>query len=101
MSRLEKIPLYLNKGIFQKLFKIAEVSKLTEAQRRIYESNLKAKWDYKNGLAAASAEAGAKAKIEGKLEERSAIARELRETGMSVEQVSRITKLSVEEIILL
>lgn len=107
---MDQIPLYLNRGIFQKLFKIAEVSKLTEEQRKIYESNLKAKWDYENSIDFARKEAGKQARIEGfeegeqkgqlegRLEERLAIALKLKETGMSVDQIFEITELSIEEI---
>jgi predicted transposase/invertase (TIGR01784 family) len=147
MSQMEKIPAYLNKGIFEKLFKIAKVSKLTEEQRKIYESNLKAKRDYMATIAFARKEEGKKARelgreegmekgielgrvegreegielgreegmelgrvegrelgreegIEfGRLKEKLATALELKESGMSVDQISKITKLSIEEII--
>ncbi|SHG20396.1 Rpn family recombination-promoting nuclease/putative transposase [Pedobacter caeni] len=114
MSQMDKIPLYLNKGIFQKLFKIAEVSKLTEEQRKVYESNLKAKRDYMATIEFARKEGMEEARIEGVEEGRQkglqegmergdqkarlAIALELKETGMPVDQISKITKLSVEEI---
>jgi predicted transposase/invertase (TIGR01784 family) len=110
----EKIPLYLNKGIFQKLFKIAEVSKLTEEQRKAYESNLKAKRDYMATIEFAKKEEGKKARelgreegmelgLEkgmelGQLKSSFAIALKLKETGMSVDQISKITALSIEEI---
>jgi predicted transposase/invertase (TIGR01784 family) len=118
MSRMEQVPSNLNERIFKKLFKIAEVSKLTKEQRKLYESNLKAKWDYEHSLAWAKKEAGEKARIEGlesgrqegiqegrqegieegRLNERSVIALELKEAGMSVDQISKMTKLSIEEI---
>ena len=130
MSQMEKIPVYLNEGIFQKLFKIAKVSKLTEEQRKIYESNLKAKRDYENTIAFARKEEGKKARELGReegielgreegmalgreegmalgreegmelvrLEERLAMALKLKGTGMSVDQISKITALSIEEI---
>ncbi|SHF14176.1 Rpn family recombination-promoting nuclease/putative transposase [Pedobacter caeni] len=122
MSRMNQIPSPLNEGIFKKLFKIAEVSKLTKEQRTLYESNLKAKLDYECTIAWAKKEAaeqgmeegrlegrlegrmegqeeGMKKGIEkGRLDERSVIALELKETGMPIEQISKITKLSIEEI---
>lgn len=106
MSQMEKIPLYLNKGIFEKLFKIAKLSKLTEEQRKIYESNLKAERDYESTIAFARKEEGKKARelgreegIElGRLKEKLATALELKETGWSVDQISKITKLSIDEI---
>jgi predicted transposase/invertase (TIGR01784 family) len=45
MSRLEKIPVYLSKRIFEKLFKIAEVSNLSKEEYMNYERSLMAKWD--------------------------------------------------------
>ncbi|WP_342327664.1 hypothetical protein [Pedobacter sp. FW305-3-2-15-E-R2A2] len=90
------------------------MSKLTEEQRKIYESNLKAKRDYENSIAFARKEEGKKARelgreegielgmekgIElGRLKEKLATALELKETGWSVDQISKITKLSIEEI---
>ena len=94
MSRMEKIPLYLNKGIFKKLFKIAEVSRLTEQQRKIYESNLKAKWDYENSIAFASAEA----KIEGIQQGLLIAAQEFKKAGIPIVQISETLGFSIEEI---
>lgn len=71
-------------------------------KRKIYESNLKAKRDYMATIEFAKKEEGDKARIEGREEgdqkARLAIALELRETGMLVDQISKITKLSIEEI---
>ena len=51
MSRLDKVPAFLNKRIFQKIFKIAEVGNLTKEEKAMYDSNLKAQWDYENSIA--------------------------------------------------
>jgi hypothetical protein len=45
MANLKKIPVILNKRIFEKLFTIAEVSKLTKEEYMQYEKSLMAKWD--------------------------------------------------------
>lgn len=47
MSKLDKIPVYLKKPIFEKVFKIAEYSNLTKKERDMYNSSLKRKWDQK------------------------------------------------------
>lgn len=47
MSRLERVPLYLRKPIFEKLFNIAEYSKLTKEEKDMYDTSLKRKWDNK------------------------------------------------------
>lgn len=123
---MEKIPLYLNQGIFKKLFKIAEVSKLTKEQRTLYESNLKAKLDYEVSLAWASKEAGEKAKIEGMAEglqegiqqgikegreegreegiqegiykQKLTMARKQKQRGVPIEEIAELNDLSIEEI---
>jgi len=45
MSKLNKIPVYLKKPIFEKLFKIAEYAKLNKEERAMYDVSLKRKWD--------------------------------------------------------
>ncbi|TJZ60516.1 Rpn family recombination-promoting nuclease/putative transposase [Sphingobacterium olei] len=45
MSRMDKIPLYLRKSIFEKLFQIAEYSKLNKEEREMYDVSLKRRWD--------------------------------------------------------
>jgi predicted transposase/invertase (TIGR01784 family) len=110
MSRMEKIPVYLRKPIFEKLFSIAEYTNLTKEEKAMYDSSLKYKWDNKNVLdyAVSTAEARGEAKgmekgmekgIEkGKLEESIAIAHEMKKDGLPLAQISKFTKLSVEEI---
>lgn len=50
MSKLDKIPLYLRKPIFEKLFNIAEYSKLNKKEKVMYDTNLKRKWDNQAAL---------------------------------------------------
>src|SRR5690606_26477321 len=45
MSKLNKIPVYLRKPIFEKLFHIAAYGKLNKKERDMYDSSLKRKWD--------------------------------------------------------
>lgn len=57
MSRLEKIPVYLRKPIFQRVFQIAEVGALTKEERMLYDASLKAKRDWNNTVAWAAEQA--------------------------------------------
>jgi predicted transposase/invertase (TIGR01784 family) len=110
MSQMEKIPVYLRKSIFEKLFSIAEYTNLTKEEKTMYDSSLKYKWDNKNVVDYARQEGmikgmeqgmikGIEQGIEkGKLEEAIAIAREMKKEGLSLAQISKVTKLSVEEI---
>lgn len=50
MSRLDMIPLFLRKTIFEKVFSIAEYSNMTKEEKTMYNSALKRKWDNQNVL---------------------------------------------------
>ena len=106
MSRMDKIPVYLRKPIFEKLFNIAEYSNLTKEEKTMYDSSLKYKWDNKNVLDYAlkegieqGIEKGIKKGIEqGEYSKALAIAHELKKEGLSSEFISKTTGLSIEEI---
>ncbi len=51
MHSLNQIPKYLDKRIFQKIFNIAEMGKLSREDRMLYESDLQKRSDYENCLA--------------------------------------------------
>ncbi|WP_257667923.1 Rpn family recombination-promoting nuclease/putative transposase [Parapedobacter tibetensis] len=50
MSTLDKVPTFLDKRVFQLIFKISEVAKLRKEERMAYEASLKAKWDTQNAF---------------------------------------------------
>jgi predicted transposase/invertase (TIGR01784 family) len=93
MTHLDKVPTFLNKRIFQKIFKIAEISKLSKEEKEMYDSNLKARWDYENSIAFAEE----KAEERGEHKKALAVAGELKKEGSSIEFIAKITKLSIEE----
>ena len=67
----------------------------------MYDSSLKYKWDNKNVLDYAVKEADTKAREEERmraLEEKKAIARDLKKEGLPIAFIAKTTKLSVEEI---
>ena len=102
MSRMEKIPLYFDKRVFQKVFQIAELSNLTKEEHMLYERSLKEKWDYENVLAYTYAEGKQEGREEGKQEGiqegKLVTARKLKAKGYSVEEISEITELPISEI---
>lgn len=103
MSSMDKIPVYLRKPIFEKLFNIAEYSNLSKEDRMLYDSSLKRKWDNKNVLDYAVKEGRAKGKLEGILEGeikgRLEVALEMKREGVPIAQIAKFTKLSIGEII--
>ena len=94
MPRMDRLPVYLRKPIFEKLFSIAEYTNLTKEEKAMYDSSLKYKWDNKNVLDYAVQEA----MKEGENKKALDIAREMIKDGVPVEQISKFTKLSIEEI---
>jgi predicted transposase/invertase (TIGR01784 family) len=64
----------------------------------MYDSSLKYKWDNQNVLDYAVTTAEAKGIEKGKYKETIAIAREMKNDGMPSAQISKFTKLTVEQI---
>jgi len=98
MSRMNKLPVYLRKPVFEKLFNIAEYTNFSKEEKTMYDSSLKRKWDNQNVLDYALKEGMEKGIELGKLEEAKIIARELKKEGSSIEFIAKTTKLSIEEI---
>jgi len=98
MSLMDKLPIYLLKPIFEKLFNIAEYTNLTKEERNMYDSSLKYRWDNKNVMDYAVKEAEEKGIEKRKIEEAKELARETKKDGLPVNQISKFTKLSIEEI---
>jgi len=105
MSSMDKIPVYLRKPVFEKLFNIAEYSNLTKEEKMIYDSYLKHKWDNKNVRDYAIKEAVTEAVKEARederakaLEEKKDIANEMKKAGIPFKQIESFTKLTIEEI---
>ena len=101
MPRMDRLPVYLRKPIFEKLFSIAEYTNLTKEEKTMYDQNLKRKWDNQNVLDYAVTEAVKEAREEERIkafEEKKAIVREMKKDGLPLAQISKFTKLSIEEI---
>ncbi|WP_285008444.1 Rpn family recombination-promoting nuclease/putative transposase [Pedobacter faecalis] len=90
LSSLDKIPAILDKRVFQKIFKIAEVSKMTKEEQELYDSDLKAKSDWNAGIEWAKKQADHEATLR--------IALNFLKRGFTAEQVSAGTGLSLEEV---
>ena len=72
----------------------AEIVTFTPEEQREYEDSLKTYRDLKNSLDTAEE----KGRVEGRVEEKIAIARNLRSMGMSISDISKATGLSEEGI---
>ena len=92
----------MDKRVFQKLFKIAEMNKMTKEERELYHSDVKAKSDWNAGIRFAEKKAAEKAKAEGleegRIEKAISMAKVLKMKAMSVKDIAEITGLSVQKI---
>jgi len=98
MSTMNKIPVYLRKPIFEKLFNIAEYSNMTKEEKTMYDRSLKYKWDNKNVLDYALKEGRERGLEQGAHQKAVEIACELKKEGLAIEFIAKTTKLSIEEI---
>ena len=115
---LRERPQALRETVFEKFFRVAEIACFTQQERVAYERSLKnyrdwysiaetaeyRGWErgYNMGLLEARAEARAKGRAEGRAEGRNEakrlIAENMIKMGMKVNDVCRITGLSMEEV---
>ena len=117
MSRMDKIPVFVRKTIFEKVFSIAEYSNMTKDEKTMYNSALKRKWDNQNVLDYAVKTAKEEGKKEGVKEgikkgikegikeerakadaEKRGIAEKLKRMGMPIVEIARTVGLTVKEI---
>ena len=94
MHSLDQIPKYLDKRIFQKIFKIAEMGRLSAEQQFLYESHLMHRADYESTINYANDRGVEKGKLELGLE----IVREMKKENFDILKIAQFTKLSIEEI---
>lgn len=98
LSKLDRLPEKLKEKIFEKLFKIAEIAKFSQAQLIRYEDSLK---EYRDMFSVMSTQRnkGRKEGIkEGENKKALAIAKKLLKKNVPVKDISEITELSISEI---
>jgi len=94
LKRLDNIPDKLREKIFEKMFAVAEVAKLTPDEYQAYIDSLNSYRDLQNSIDTAKAEG----KAEGKAEEKLETALKMLEDGMSIETICKYTGLYKEQI---
>jgi hypothetical protein len=94
LSKMDKIPLYLRKPIFEKLFNIAEYSNLNKEEKAMYDVELKRKWDRANILAYAREQGKEEGLAEGKEE----VIVNGWKNGITLEQLQAITGWEKEKV---
>ncbi len=89
MPRMDRLPVYLRKPIFEKLFSIAEYTSLTKEEKTMYDQNLKRKWDNQNVLDYAVKEAREEEQVK-------VIKNLILQLGLSDEQTAGIAEVSID-----
>lgn len=97
MSSMDKLPSYLRKPVFEKLFQIAEYGKFSKEEKEMYDVSLKRKWDNKAVLDYAKEEGRNEERTKAAVEKR-AIALQFKKMGIPVADIAKGTGLTVEEI---
>ncbi len=118
LFRLLERPKALQDRIFQKLFEQAEIAKYSDAERRQYEASQKEYWDYtstletaelkgerrgreqgrEEGLEQGREEGREQGRVEGIQHEKMETIHRMIAKGYSVEDISEITALSIDEV---
>ena len=90
LSRLLERPKALQDRIFKKLFEQAEIAKYSDAERRQYVASQKEYWDYTSTLETAERK--------GALKEKAETVQRMKAKGFSIEDVSEIAGLTIDEV---
>ena len=90
LKRLDSLPDKLREKIFEKIFSVAEIAKLSKEEYQQYIISLNAYRDIKNSIDTA--------RDEGKVEERIEIAKNLKKDNIPIELIVKYTNLTIEEI---
>ena len=98
METLNRLPWAAQSAVFKKLESIADVGGMTRAERLQYDEALKKYRDTISVFEGVRLEGRMEGNAEGRLEEKIAIARNLKSMGMSISDVSKATGLQEEEI---
>ena len=106
METLERMPFKARKAVFEKLEEIADVGALSKHDREVYDNSLKVYRDYLVTMEAAKLEGREEGKAEGmtegiakgKAEAILEIARNLKNSGVSIDLIKKNTGLTEEEI---
>src|SRR5690606_26251728 len=76
LSRADKVPAFMKKGIFSKVFSISEVSRLKQEERMAYEASLQDKWVWDSAISLAEKRAAEEARAEERAKAKKLLAME-------------------------
>ena len=98
MQRMNSLPTGLKTTIFEQLYSAAQYINLNREEKRMYDQDLKKKWDNAAVLAGAEERGLEKGLEQGKLKKALEIARNLKSMNLDSNAISKATGLTLEEI---
>ncbi len=98
MNKLSEYPTSLQGRLYQRFFRLAEISMLTRDERMAYENSLKIMRDYDNCIHTAQEEGRAEGRAEGANSKAFEIAVAMKKNGFDCDTIVNITGLSPDEI---
>lgn len=97
LSRLMERPAALQERVFNRLFEAAEIAKFSPEKLYAYEESLKVYRDWNNVIDTAIQKGEAIGEAKGEQRKAKAIARNLKNTGLSIAEITTATGLSADE----
>jgi len=98
LSTMDKLPSFLDKRIFGRIFAIGEIGKLKEEDLMSYEASLKQKRDAESVFNSAMRAGEARGRAEGERKKAIESAIKMLKNGFEIKMISEILGLTVEEI---
>jgi len=98
LNKLERLPEKTKESIFEKFFEVAKIAKFTPTEQDEYHESLKNYWDLNGVIDTARGDGWKGGKEEGRKEEKIETARKMKNKGISIEDISEITGLTVHEV---
>jgi len=95
LSKLDHIPAAFQEKVFKKLFQVAALAEYDPKQLQSYRDSEKNYLDFTASINTSFREG----KSEGKMEEKIAIARNMKDEGFTIAQIAKVTGLSEDEIV--
>src|SRR5690606_9516074 len=98
LSRADKVPAFMKKGIFSKVFSISEVSRLKQEERMAYEASLQDKWVWDSAISLAEKRAAEEARVEERAKAEKLLAKAAEEKIQSAKSLKALGALTNEQI---
>lgn len=105
MENFKRMPESLQSDVWKKLFSVCDIHNMTKQEYENYQYSLKAYRDIRSNeiyweekMAAQEAKGKAKGLAEGEAKEKYNSVRNMKEIGLSLEQIMQVSGLSAEEI---